>query len=347
MIDVLLVDDSATSLMLLKAVLESDPTIRVGATARNGLEAIECVQRKKPDLIVMDINMPRMDGYAATQHILQTHPIPIIICSGAWKSPEAVQSFRAIEVGAVTALSKPEGPGSPDYAGSVAAFIRTVKAMAAVRVVRRVRSQAGSTPQEVAPDRQQLIQRYRQQIDVVVVGASTGGPPVLKEILQGLRPSPPFAIVIVQHIATGFLDGLVTWLRTEVALPVHIARHRQPLQPGCVYFGPDQQHIGIENGLMVLDTLRPPEHGLRPTVANLFQSAATHYGRRAAGVLLTGMGADGARELHAMRTHGALTMAQDRQSSLIFGMPGEAVRLGAAQLVLPPGEIIDVLNRLY
>ncbi|MBF0462644.1 MAG: response regulator [Magnetococcales bacterium] len=347
MIEILLVDDSATSLMLLKAILESDPTLRVVATARDGLEAIEWVHKKKPDLIVMDINMPKMDGYEATQRILQIYPIPIIICSGAWGSPEAVQSFKAIEVGAVTALSKPEGPGSPDYAATVAYFIRMVKAMAAVRVVRRVRQSPGDTPREEITNLPQLMQRYRKQVDVVVMGASTGGPPVLNEILSGLHRAPPFPIVVVQHITTGFLAGMVTWLSAAVRLPIHIAEHGQLLQPGCVYFGPDQQHIGIQNNRIVLDDKRPPEHGLRPTVANLFHSAADHYGRRAVGILLTGMGADGAKELQTMRVKGALTIAQDQKSALIFGMPGEAIKLGAAQLVLNPGEIIDVLNGLY
>ncbi|MBF0399148.1 MAG: response regulator [Magnetococcales bacterium] len=346
MIDVLLVDDSATSLILLKSILESDPTIRVTATARDGLEAIECVHRKRPDLIVMDINMPRLDGYEATQRILQIYPIPIVICSGAWKSPEAVQSFKAIDVGAVTAISKPEGPGSPDYAATVAYFIRTIKAMSAVRVVRRVRQlPIGGVCAEKA-NFAQLMQRYRQQIDCVVMGASTGGPPVLKEILGGLSPSLSFPIVIVQHITIGFLEGMVAWLQPSVRLPILIPQHRQAMQPGCIYFGPDQHHIGIQQGTIVLDTLRPPEHGLRPTVANLFFSAAEQYGKRAVGVLLTGMGADGANELHKMRLQGALTVAQDQESSLIYGMPGEAVKLGAAQLVLSPGEIITLLNGL-
>jgi two-component system chemotaxis response regulator CheB len=345
-IEILLVDDSATSLLLLRSILESDPMLRVAATARNGLEAIEAVHRKRPDLIVMDINMPKLDGYEATQRILQIYPIPIVICSGAWKSPEAVQSFRAIEVGAVTALSKPEGPGSPDYAATVAQFIRTVKAMAGVRVVRRVRPTSVGAPLAARENLSQLVQRYRKQIDCVVMGASTGGPPVLKEILSGLSPSVPFPIVIVQHITTGFLEGMVTWMQAEVALPIHLPRHKQPLQPGCVYFGPDQQHIGVQDGTVLLDTLRPPEHGLRPTVANLFLSAAEHYGKRAVGILLTGMGSDGAQALHTMRLRGALTVAQDQESSLIFGMPGEAIKLGAAQLVLTPTEIVELLNGL-
>ncbi|MBF0183260.1 MAG: chemotaxis-specific protein-glutamate methyltransferase CheB [Magnetococcales bacterium] len=340
-IEVLLVDDSATSRMLLQSMLESDPELLVIASARDGLEAVACVRHRQPDVIIMDITMPRMDGYEATQQILQLYPIPIIICSGAWKSPEAVQSFRAIEVGAVTAIAKPEGPDSPNYAATAASIARLVKAMAGVKVVRRLRrgmngANAIETGEQRLPDR----------VDLLAMGASTGGPPVLKEIFTTMKQLPTFPIVVVQHIAPGFLDGMVSWLQAVVPWTIRVAEQGETLLPGHIYFAPDQSHIGLREQRVILDQQTPAEYGLRPTVDYLFQSMARHYGSRAVGILLTGMGSDGARGLLQMRNSGALTVAQDQKSSLIFGMPGEAVHSGAAQKVLNPPQIADLLDRL-
>ena len=355
MIDVLLVDDSPTSMVLMQGLLESDPGLQVVAKARSGAEAIRLVDRQSPHVIVMDINMPGLDGYETTQMLMEKHAIPIIICSGAWGSPEAVQSFKAIGVGAVTALAKPQGPGHPDFNRTKADFIRNVKAMSEVRVVRRPRKKTDALSVTEVPPVARLtetrevsrsVDDYRNNVDVVVIGASTGGPLAIKTLLSGVKRDFPFPIVIVQHIAVGFLEGMVNWLGMELDIPFSVAENNQRLLPGTVYFGPDREHIGIKGGRAILDGFRPPEHGLRPSVSYLFRSVAKNHGKRAVGILLTGMGTDGASDLKRMRDSGALTFAQDRKSSLIFGMPGEAVKLKAARHVLSPEEIAVFLNKL-
>ena len=178
------------------------------------------------------------------------------------------------------------------------------------------------------------------------MGASTGGPPVLKEILLLLDKSIPVPVVIVQHIAQGFLDGLVLWLAESTGWPVQVARQGERLQPGVVYFAPDHHHLAVKDGLPWLDGATPPEKNLRPAVSYLFRSLADGFGKAAIGVLLTGMGTDGAAELKMMRDKGACTFAQDEESSIIFGMPGEAVKLRAARYVMPPADIARTINQL-
>jgi two-component system chemotaxis response regulator CheB len=179
---------------------------------------------------------------------------------------------------------------------------------------------------------------------MVAIGASTGGPPVVSQILSGLSPTFAAPILLVQHIAAGFTVGLVEWLAAASRLPVHVARAGETPLPGHVYVAPDDLHLRVGQRGELQTTRDEPQNGLRPSVGVLFRSVAEHFGRRAIGVLLTGMGRDGAEELKLMADQGALTVAQDEESSVVFGMPGEAVRLGAARVVLPPSKIADLLT---
>lgn len=355
MIRVLVVDDSLTSRKLLRAVLETAPDLQVCGEAGNGLEATHAVLALRPDVIVMDINMPVMDGYEATMRILEGTSVPIVICSGAWGAGEAVNSLKALEAGAVTALAKPQGPGAADFAETSAKFVRTVRAMSEVRVVRRRYRKSPTPPSSpwthfaagnglgrLDPNASRL-----PGLEMVAIGVSTGGPPVLKLILSGLAKPVPVPIVIVQHISQGFLPSMTAWLANEVGMPVRILSAGEQLLPGTVYFAPDHHHLGICGGIARLDTTTPAENSLRPSISYLFRSLAAGYGARAVGILLTGMGTDGAAALKQMREAGALTVVQDRESAVVYGMPGEAVKLGAAQYVLTPEEISQALNSLF
>lgn len=346
MIRVLVVDDSSVARELLRHMLESDSDIRVVGTAGDGLEAVSLAQKLRPDVITMDIEMPKMDGFQAIRKIMETQPVPIIVVSSHWEPHETQQSFRAMEAGAVAALPKPQGPGHPGHEEAVRELVQTVKTMSEVKVVRRW-TRSRQPPASPKPLPLQARQGPATDPRILVVGASTGGPPVLQVILSRLPKNLPVPVVVVQHIAPGFVQGLLEWLHQTTGHPMRLASHGEMLLPGHVYFAPDHHHLGVgPDGRATLSS-DPAENGLRPSVSYLFRSVAASYGSQAVGVLLTGMGKDGAEELKLMHDRGAVTIAQDQASSVVHGMPGEAIRLGGARYVLPPDEIAALLQQLF
>lgn len=342
-IKVLVVDDSAVSRASLVHALQSDPAIEVIASVHSGLEAIAALGRQRPDVVTMDIHMSGMDGFETTRQIMETRPLPIVIVSGSYHPTEVERTFRVLEAGAVAAIEKPPGVRHPNHEAAVLKLINTVKAMAEVRVVRRWAKQRmearGAVPVVVLPE-------STAGVRLVVIGASTGGPPVLHTLLAGLPKPYPLPIVIVQHISAGFVQGLADWLNTTTGMPVRLARHGEEVQPGTAYIAPDGSQLRIECNGRLFCGQEPAEHGLRPSVSFLFRSVSHNFGAQAVGVLLTGMGRDGAEELKLMRDKGATTIAQDAESSIVHGMPGEAIRLGAATHVGNPVRIVALLQSL-
>jgi two-component system chemotaxis response regulator CheB len=347
MVRVVVVEDSPVVRELLLYILGSDPEIEIVATAGTGEAALQAVERTRPDVITMDVHMPKMNGLDATRIIMQTHPTPIVIVSGAFDVVETAGVFRAIEAGALAVLPRPFGIGHPEHERSAADLVRTVKLMSEVKVVRRWSHSPPGEPLPAASlSAKTQCQSRRTEIRLVAIGASTGGPPVLRMILSGLPKDFPLPVLIVQHIASGFTQGFVDWLAQSSNLPVQLPVHGQQLVPGRVYVAPDGFHmtVGI-NGRVLLNT-GEPENGLRPSVSSLFRSVAKVYGQSAIGVLLTGMGKDGALELKLMKEQGAVTIAQDKDTSVVHGMPGEAIRLGGATYVLPSEKISMTLTSL-
>lgn len=342
-IRVLIVDDSAGMRMLLEQIFGDDPAFEVAGHASDGIEAVEAVERLSPDVITMDIQMPRMDGLEATRKIMGTKPTPIVILSGNLDEEEIVSSFRAIASGALIALPKPKGITHPEYAADVTNLVRKVKLMAEVKLVKRWSTVAKGEPK---PSSQETCQPVQADIEAVAIGASTGGTVVINTILSGLPQDFPFPILIVQHMAAGFIHGFADWLNLASRLPVHVASQGERLLPGHAYIAPEGCHMVVKEAGTITLVGNILEHGQCPSVSALFRSMAEIYGRNAVGILLTGMGDDGARELKLMKDKGAVTIAQDRESSVIFGMPGEAVKFGAATYVLPPVSIIAVLEQL-
>lgn len=338
MISVLIVDDSAVVRTNLAHILGADPDILVIGSARNGTEALEFVKRQKPDVITMDIQMPDMDGFEVTRRIMESVPVPIVIVSAIWNPAEQALSFKALEAGAVACMAKPPGIGDASYREEAAELVATVKQMSEVKMVRRWPKRL-ATPQPGAAVRPAAKARVR----IVALGASTGGPPAVGQFLSQLPPDFPVPILIVQHISRGFARGFVEWLGGLSPLPVYLASHHETIWRGCVYVAPDDLQMGVASSGKIELSHAPPEHYLRPSASYLFRSVAETYGAAAAGILLTGMGTDGADGLKLIKDAGGTTFAQDKESSVVHGMPGEAIRLGAVDFVLPPAVIAATL----
>lgn len=338
-IDVLVVEDSRVIRDYLVYVLESDPGIRVMAAVESGEAAIELLVDHQPNVILMDIHLPGIDGFETTRRIMSSHPVPIVVCTASMSFDQVHTALRAIEAGALAALRKPKGLADPGAEAEGAAIVETLKLMSEVRVVKRWTRSAPAAAAIAKP----LPDLGLGSVAVVAIGASTGGPPVVRQILSELPACFPVPILVVQHIANGFTAGFVEWLSTASRLPVQVAVAGEVARPGHVYVAPDDQHLRLGGHGELRTTRDEPVHGLRPSVGVLFRSVAERFGRRAAGVLLTGMGRDGADELKLMADCGALTIAQDEESSVVFGMPGEAVKLGAARYVVPPAKIAELL----
>jgi two-component system chemotaxis response regulator CheB len=342
-IKVLVVEDSPAVREFLVHILGSALGVCVVGTANNGEEAIEAVERLQPDVITMDIHMPKMDGLEATRRIMETHPTPIVVVSGNTDPLDVAMMFRATEAGALAVLRRPAGIGHPDFGSTAKELIQTVKLMSEVKVVRRwprVRRETAVGPVE------QGVEHMSTKVEIVALGASTGGPSVLQTILAALPSSFPTPVLIVQHMTSGFVRGFVEWLSLSSALPIHVARHGETILSGHVYVAPEECHMKVERGGKIALTREALENGLRPSVSYLFRSVADVYGSNALVGLLTGMGRDGVEELKLLKDRGAVTFAQDKDSSIVHGMPGEAIKLDAATLVLPSEKIASMLTSL-
>lgn len=343
MIKVLIVDDSLVSRTYLAYILGQDPGITVVGHATDGESALRQAELLRPNVITMDLLMPGMDGIQATAHIMERVPTPIVIVSTTFSKGDVDKTFQAMTVGAVAIIEKPRAMGTPDGDRMVRETVATVKAMATVPVVRRKKRILEplvtiQPPAVMAP--------AMSAIDVIGIGASTGGPPALQTILSQLPAGFPVPILIVQHIAAGFVEGMVEWLQHTCPLKVQLARSGDVPRAGSVYVAPDGNHLEYSRTGALLLSAGPADFGLRPSVARLFASLAANCSQKAVGVLLTGMGRDGADDLKKMRDRGCVTFAQDAESSVVHGMPGEAIRLGAAQYIMPPLEIAAALCRL-
>ena len=342
-IKVLVVEDSPVARELLEHILIQDAKIKVIGNANSGEEAIEVLERLKPDVITMDIHLPEMDGFETTRKIMETRPLPIVIVTGASRAKDVSMAMNAMEAGALAVVQKPRGIGHPDYEEEAAKLVQTVKLMSEVRVVRRWARNRQET--QVLTKTKVKLNRP-EEIKIVAIGASTGGPPAIQKILSGLPKEFPAPVVIVQHMAEGFIQGFVEWLGQTSSLPVHVALHGGYFLPGHVYIAPDGLQMKVKKDGRIWLSSDKHENGLCPSVSVLFHSVAEEFGKNAVGVLLTGMGKDGAKELKLMKEKGATTIAQDKESSVIHGMPGEAINLDASIYVLSLEKIASALADL-
>lgn len=337
-IRVLLVDDSSTVRAVLRRILSHSSDIEVVGEAADGAAAVEQVLHLHPDVVLMDVEMPVLDGFAATEQIMALRPTPIVVFSSRANRAELHTAFEAAKRGAVEVMAKPEQPSGWDRL--VDELPRTVRIAAKSRA-------RGAPADGVAPVTSPLS-LPRQGIRYVAVGASTGGPQAVHELLSALPAEPPAAILVVQHIAAGFEEGFAEWLARELGRDVQVAADGEPARAATVRIAPGQAHLRLDpGGLLRLDTLTPARGGHRPSADELFASCAASCPLQTAGVLLSGMGRDGAEGLLALRRAGGLTMVQDEASSVVFGMPKSALELGATTIAQPPRALGQLLSRCW
>jgi two-component system, chemotaxis family, protein-glutamate methylesterase/glutaminase len=341
MIRVLIVEDSPTSRQLLTEILSSDPEIQVIGSAADGAEGVQRTLDLRPDLVTMDIRMPRLDGFEATRRIMEQCPTPILVVSASAEPADSSITFNAIQAGALEVFEKPIGPSDPQFAAQCQRLITAVKLMAGIKLVRR-RVRPPTRPlTPLAP-----AAAPARNLALLAIGASTGGPMALATLLKALPADFPLPILVVQHIASGFVAGLVSWLQTNSRLPLTLAADGEIIAAGQVYFAPEGRHLIVPSRGILGTSQAPPVSHVRPSATVLFNSVARVYRNEAGGVLLTGMGDDGAMGLKAIHDAGGPTFAQDEASSVVYGMPKAAVDLGAATYVLPVDRIAPALLRL-
>lgn len=335
-IRILVVDDSETARRLVVRTLESQPDMKVVAQARDGAEAVSFTRDLKPDIITMDVRMPTVDGLKATEQIMAQFPTPIVIVSSSVEAPDLQITFNALRMGALDVIEKPHVMDTPGFEAIRRTLVDCVRAMSEVSVVRRRFSPAAAMP----------VIQVRRGFRLVAIGVSTGGPQLLGEIFSKLPAAFPSPIVVVQHMAPGFTEGFARWLSGESKLLVKLAEDGESLLPGTVYIAPDKKHLRVTARWRVALGDDPPVGQFRPSVDELFESVARHAAATSVGLLLTGMGSDGAKGLLALRQAGGLTLAQDAESCVVAGMPDSARELGAVDQTLAPAVIPTVLGAL-
>lgn len=341
-IRVLLVEDSPIALTILQRILDSSPEIEIVGTARTGVEALAILPNVQPDVICTDFFMPHMNGLELTSKVMTSNPLPILVISGSVQEDDGLRIFQLLEAGAVDVCPKPVTGLDMQNSVFKQSLIHKVKVLSGVRVFRKKR--ALPTSRQTTHKISKVVPLCRPKI--VAIGASTGGPMALQEILNHLPSNFPLPIVCVQHISLGFLDGLISWLGMGCQLPIQIAKSGTRPQPGHIYFPSERQHLTLDSEGRFVHSEDPPIDSHRPSVTKTFVSIAEFYGRRALGILLTGMGRDGADGMNAITQAGGMTIAQDETTSVVFGMPKEAIALGAARYVLPIQKIAPTLLEL-
>jgi two-component system chemotaxis response regulator CheB len=334
---VLVVDDSAFFRRLLTDLVEGTGEFHVIATARDGMDALRKVRAHAPDVVLMDLEMPELDGLGAISYIMAESPRPIVVVS-AHAGPGTTAAIRALELGAIDLVPK-EAERGADAKARFAERLMTSLRAARIAEVKRLAARVQQEARRPAAPRRGS---HTQPRFCVAMAASTGGPRALAEIVPHLKPGQEAAIVIVQHMPPKFTHSLAERLAAQSPCLVLEAQHQMPLLADTVYVAPGDYHMRVEHGpsgwCLALDQ-GPSLWGVRPAADPLFASVARAFGECAIGVVLTGIGRDGAQGLRQIRDAGGLGMVQDRESATIYGMPGAALHAGGAQYVLSVGEI--------
>jgi two-component system chemotaxis response regulator CheB len=353
-IRVLVVEDSATQRHHLVTVIQQAPDMAVVGQARDGLEAIQLVEKLRPDVISMDVRMPHLGGIEATQRIMSSFPTPVVVVSSAANDSDL--TMQAMQAGALAALEKPPATTHPDFKARSEQLISMLRLMAGVRVIRHLNlprvaalQGAGSTAQSLLDSKPylRLVRSHPSTPpEIVVIGTSAGGPSALAELLSSLPPDYGLPVIVVQHLTAEFMPGLAEWLNRACSLPVRLAQHGERPAPGVVLLAPGNAHLRFSAERRIVLDSNNEGYRHQPAVDVLLESTALYYASRAIGVVLTGMGDDGAAGLRAMRDTTARTIVQDEESCVVFGMPAAAIAAGGAEFVLPLDKIAAAILKL-
>ena len=352
---VLVVDDSAFMRKVLESIFNADEQLQVVGHAKDGREAIALSESLKPDVITMDLNMPHMDGLQATAHIMTSSPRPIVIVSSESKEG-AASTLKALELGAIEFVTKPSGGIDLDMQSVKDELLRKVRLAAKVRVVRtasRLASavQAPATPrpavsQAPAAPRSASLAGAELRFPVVVLAASTGGPATVMRMASGFTRDFPAAVILVQHMPAAFTTQYAVQLAEFTSIRVKEAEENESIQPGTLYICPGGQHLRASpTGRIQLDSVTGRIEGYLPNIDVTMESVAQYAGAMSIGVVLTGMGSDGARGARAIKSASGLVLAQDEATSVIFGMPAEAIKAGVVDQVLAIDDIYPAIEK--
>lgn len=343
---VLVVEDSQTVRTYIEAILRSAPDIVLLPPARDGITAVELAQTHRPDVILMDLELPRMSGIEAIREIMSTAPKPIIVLSGTLDEKDSDRTFASFNAGAVEVLAKPHGLSKEAQERFSDRLLRTVRLMSEARVLRRssLQSKKSRPPQlESAPPLEPTDPTNYAAIEIVLIAASTGGPQVVRNIFDEIPTPFPLPIILCQHIVPGFEEGLAHWL-SQSGHDVRLARNEEVASARRIYVARADKHLVLNGSEIMFRT--PVGKRVVPSADVLFDSAARTLGRRCAAFLLTGMGEDGGQGLLALKQQGALTVTQSAATCTIDGMPKAARNLDASLLDLSPKRIVELLKRL-
>lgn len=355
MINVLVVDDSAVMLRLLSDIINSDPALHVVDTASHGVDAVRKAEELRPDVITMDVHMPRMDGLKAVDYIMRTVPVPIIMISSLTQEG-AEATMQALDFGAIDFVSKPSGYVSLDIDELATEIIAKIKLAAKIRVVRSVsqapdidfeQKEIGLWSSGRPPAKHPRLPRAQNYQKIVAIGCSTGGPSALNEILQHFPADFQAPLVVVQHMPEKFTEKLAELLNHRMTLRVVEAREGMRLQRGVVYIAPGGYHMTIRANHSIALQAESRRMVPCPSVDLLMTSVADVFGKNAVGVILTGMGNDGVAGMNAIKDRRGITIAQDEDTSLVFGMPKVAIESGCIDSIVPLTLVADeIMNSL-
>ncbi len=343
-IRVLVTDDSPICRQLICDALRKDPELEVVAVANDGRDAVMKAQEHKPQVITMDVDMPVMDGLTAVELIMADNPTPILVLTGDPQNQAPELTCRALELGALALQVKPALDAGPE-AWNLA---REVKLLSSVKVIRHLRGNAKKpAPKPVAVSSPTDAAAFSTSpVGLVAIAASTGGPQVIHKLFSELPGDFPAPIVVVQHINAAFAQSLAGWLAATSKLKVKLAKDGDPLMPAEVLIAPPGQHLVIPSRGRVALRAGEPRDGHLPSATMMLESAAKAYGRRTVGLILTGMGTDGADGMLAIKNVGGRTIAQSQETCVVFGMPGAAIARGAAEQIVAGDDLSSALLKL-